>query len=222
VAVAAAAAREESLFHVLFKGVDVPPNTVRASYLPTPVPGIVRLQPHEIDAALAANDGAHIIIIFFNLFILLIFNDFSRSGASPSIEVWRAEMSARKSARRAYQKQKAAEEKQCQVTNETEEDSDVMVVDPADAVLSNQPKRKMKFFKFHENNRPAYFGTLWPPCSLLFPGLTSKAHAQVRGRSRATACRPGIRSSRTPFCLTTTTTLMPIGRRKEKVLSSLS
>ncbi len=44
-------------FHLLFKGVDVPPHTVRSSYLPTPVPGIERLASHEIEAALVNNTG---------------------------------------------------------------------------------------------------------------------------------------------------------------------
>lgn len=44
-------------FHLLFKGVDVPPHTVRSSYLPTPVPGIGRLASHEIEAALVNNTG---------------------------------------------------------------------------------------------------------------------------------------------------------------------
>lgn len=126
-------------FHLLFKGVDVPPHTVRSSYLPTPVPGIGRLASHEIEAALVNN-----------------------TDRLPSLADWQAEVRSRKLARRAYEKLQREEARQRRETAGDDEDSDVMLIEQSVAMNASSQRslrRRMKFFKFHENNRPAYFGT---------------------------------------------------------------
>jgi len=49
--------KEISSFRNLFRGIDLPPYTIRAPYLPVlPVPGATTLSPQEIDAAISAHD----------------------------------------------------------------------------------------------------------------------------------------------------------------------
>jgi len=119
--------KEISSFRNLFRGIDLPPYTIRAPYLPVlPVPGATTLSPQEIDAAISAHDTG----------------DYS-------IQVWLSEMRHRKAACKEHEKQKKKQETG---------DWDVIVFDcPQES--AGKPKRKMKLLQFHENRRPAYFGT---------------------------------------------------------------
>lgn len=75
-------------------------------------------------------------------------------------------MRSRKLARRAYEKLQREEARQRRETAGDDEDSDVMLIEQSVAMNASSQRslrRRMKFFKFHENNRPAYFGMLGLP-----------------------------------------------------------
>jgi hypothetical protein len=115
-------------------------------------------------------------------------------------------MRNRKLLRKAHETA-VAEERQRQRQRESqtadESGAEVIVYDPVGSHV-HSTRRRMKFFKFHENNRPAYFGTASPApsMSLALCALLSLTTMTVQARTRrgATAFRRGTLSSKTPSC----------------------
>lgn len=133
---------------------DIPPHTVRASYLPPPIPGVTRRTALEIESAIARGGACCSAPLQVHREVRI--DRFVRYADEPSTREVVAELRGIGEARKAFEKQRRNQEMARRRTDGTQEDDGLLLLDNLDTVAL--PRRKRKFLKFHDNNRPAYFG----------------------------------------------------------------